>query len=125
MCQPRSWLIFDVRQKMTARSASISVVVTLLALTACSHVSDVEPQVGPPPSLTSHEERAFERVIRDFARTKKWSPEAYSIKLVGGYSGVVVFSVAHRDDTTAGGGKSLVLHIDRAKQRIIHELASQ
>ncbi len=123
--QPPSWLIFDVGQKMTARVASVLIFVGSLALAACGHVSELEPHVGPPPNLSSSEQSAFEGVIREFARAKKWSPEEYSIKLVGAYSRIVVFSLAHRDDTTVGGGKSVELHIDRSKKTVVRELAYQ
>jgi hypothetical protein len=110
---------------MMAHVSSILVLVTSLALAACGHVSEMELQVGPPPKLASSEQSAFERVIHDFARAKKWSPEEYSIKLVGAYSGIVVFSLSHRDDTAVGGGKSVELHIDRTKMKIVRELAYQ
>ena len=110
---------------MTPRTSSISVFLTSLAVAACSHVTEVEPQVGPAPHLSVSEQSAFERVIHDLARAKQWSPQEYSIKLVGGYSGIVVFSLAHRDDTSVGGGKSVELHIDRAKKKVVRELAYQ
>ena len=84
-----------------------------------------EPQVGPPPKLSASERKAFEQLLHDVARAKNWSPEEYSTELVGGYSGIVVFRLAHREDLTVGVGKSVELHIDRAKKRIVHELGYQ
>ena len=110
---------------MTARIAAILALAISFAVTACVHVEEVEPRVGPPPSLSSVDQNTLERVVRDFAQTKKWLPDEYSIKLVGGYGGIVVYTLAHRDDTTVGGGKSVELHIDRATKRVVRELGYQ
>ena len=108
----------------------LSVALLSCAFCGCTTTADRAPVVGLPPSLTVEARRDYDRVIREYARVKKgWTEEEYSTKLVRVSSGIVVFSLVHRDDTganaTVGGGKSIELHIDTVKKVVVQELGYQ
>jgi hypothetical protein len=108
----------------------LPVAVLSCAFFGCTSTADKAPVVDLSPSLTAEARRDLDRVVREYARVKKgWAEEEYSIKLVRVSSGVVVFSLVHRDDTgstaSVGAGKSIELHIDTAKKVVVQELGYQ
>src|SRR5471032_3373675 len=100
-------MILFCKRKMTP----LRLLFTILLLNAffgCASAPDKEPKIGPPPNLTMAARNEFDRIIHEYARTKKgWSQEEHSIELVGSYSNFVLFTRHHRDDigplATAGG----------------------
>jgi len=82
--------------------------------------------------MRSSDRNWVDKLVSEYVeKTKNWPTDTYDIEYVqedGSQDHTIVINIKHRDDARAtfpGGGKSIQLHIDVTKRKIVKEYGFQ